>query len=210
MSEDNEMQGMTSRGSIRLGVGQRKGLTTLLTIGSLVYFVACQIVSPSTRLLSASLRTDSAEIEVRHSGFAYIADIGFVYTNTTAQPVSKAGCGGPPFPDLEKKVDDHWVRAYSPIYAACLTKPDFMLRSGESYHGVLKFMAFEPGHNTMPTLDVDTIDGIYRLRWDFAKGTGMSVRDVVERTDAYTKDARIVEGISNEFRMILSGNNPAQ
>ncbi|MDP9201887.1 MAG: hypothetical protein M3P26_08140 [Gemmatimonadota bacterium] len=137
-----------------------------------------------------------------------MADIGFVYTNTTAQPVSKGGCGFPRFPDLEKKVNDHWVLAYSPFYAMCLTKPDFMLRSGETYHGVLKFMAFEPGHNTGPTLDVDTIDGIYRLRWDFVEGTGWGIRDFVERTDAFTKGARAVESISNEFRMILSGNNP--
>jgi hypothetical protein len=205
------MQKVTRGESIRLeAIRQRNGLATLLTIGSVAYLVACQIVSPSLRPLSASLRTDSAQIGVHRSGFGYIADIGFVYTNTTAQPVSKAGCGGPTFPDLEKKVDGHWVRAYSPLYAACMTKPDFMLRSGESYHGVLKFMAFDPGHNTMPTLDVDTIDGIYRLRWDFVEGAGWSVRDFVERTDAYTKGARKVEGISNEFRMNLSENNPAQ
>ena len=170
-------------------ISPRKGLAALLIIGSLV---ACGSLGPSERPPTASLRTDAAEIRVHRSGFAYVADIAFVYTNTTPNPVSKAGCGMPPFPDLEKKVDGHWVRAYSPIYLLCLTKPDFMLRSGEAYHGVLKFTAYEPGHNTAPTLDVDTIDGIYRLRWDFVEGT-----------DATEGNVRRVESISNEFRMAL-------
>jgi hypothetical protein len=131
---------------------------------------------------------------VRLSGFVYSADIGFVYTNTTAKPVSKAGCGSPVFPTLEKNVKDKWVPAYYPIYLACLSKPDFMLRSGEEYHGVLHFMAFEPGHNAGPTLMVDSIDGIYQLRWDFAEGT-----------DATANGVRRIESTSNEFRMVLSG-----
>jgi len=130
---------------------------------------------------------------VRHSGFTYHAKIGFVYTNTTAKPVSKAGCGSPPFPGLEKKVNDQWVAAYYPLYLMCLTKPDFMLESGQTYRGVLEFMAHEPGHHTGPELRVDSIDGIYRLRWDFAEGT-----------DATAKGARRVQSISNEFRMVLS------
>jgi len=193
MSEDNEMP-VTSNGSIRLEViRQRKGLASLLTTGSLLYFVACQSLGPSEQPNSDSLVTDSAQVGVRHSGFGYIADIGFVYTNTTPKPISKAGCGVLPFPDLEKKVNDEWVPAYFPIYAACLTKPDFKLESGESYHGVLKFLAFEPGHNTEPVLKVDSIDGTYRLRWVFVEGT-----------DATAKGARRVESISNEFRMVLS------
>lgn len=179
-------------GSIHLKViRQRKALATLLAVASLVYLVACRTLDSPERV-SASLRTDSTQIAVHRSGFAYIADIGFVYTNTTATPVSMAGCGGPPFPDLEKKVSDHWMRAYSPVYLACLTKPDFMLRSGETFHGVLKFIAYEQGHNTAPTLDVDSIDGVYRLRWDFAEGT-----------DATAKGARKVEAVSNEFQMVL-------
>jgi hypothetical protein len=52
-------------------------------------------------------------------------------------------------------------------------------------------MASAPGHNMMPELKVDSIDGTYRLRWIFSEGTEAS------------RDARKVEGISNEFRMVL-------
>jgi hypothetical protein len=194
LSEDNAMPKNTRLYSIHLqAIPQRAWLATVLTAGSLVYLVGCQTLSGPKQPLSASLRTDSAQIGVRHSSFAYMAEIGFVYTNTTAKPVSKAGCGFPPFPELEKKVNDRWVAAYYPIYLLCLTKPDFMLRSGETYHGVLNFTAYERGHNTAPTLEVDSIDGTYRLRWDFAEGT-----------DATVEGTRSVEAVSNEFRMVLS------
>jgi hypothetical protein len=172
---------------------KRIALPVVSAVCSLVYLAACQTLGPSKRPLSASLRTDSAQIGVRHSGIAYLAKIGFVYTNTTAKPVSKPGCGSPPSPVLEKKLNDQWVAAYYPLYLMCLTKPDFMLESGQKYSGVLEFMAFEHGHHTGPELLVDSIDGIYRLRWDFAEGI-----------DATAKGARRVQSISNEFRMVLS------
>ena len=72
-----------------------------------------------------------------------------------------------------------------------MTKPDFFLDSERTYRSTLQFMAFEPGHNTMPELEVKTIDGTYRLHWSFAQG-----RSVEPKT-------RTVEVISNEFRMTL-------
>jgi hypothetical protein len=171
---------------------RRKSLTTLIAIGTVVYVVGCETLAPSARSLTASLRTDSTQIGVHRSGFAYIANIGFVYTNTTPKPVSKAGCGGPPFPQLEKNVGGQWVAAFYPVYLDCLTKPDFNIPSGETFRGVLQFTAYERGHNTAPELNVDSIDGIYRLRWDFREGT-----------DATTPGTRSVESISNEFQMVL-------
>ena len=174
----------------------RKGLATLLCAIPLAYLGACQSLGFSNRPLTAFLRTDSAEVTVRHSGHAYFANIGFVYTNTTSGPVAQGGCGFPPFPTLEKKVKGQWILAYNPIYLACLTKPDFMLPSGASYHGVIPFTAYERGQNTSPTLDVDSIDGVYRLRWDFAQGT-----------DESEEGARRVVSTSNEFRMVLIVEN---
>lgn len=169
----------------------RKNLTTLMAIGSLGCFVGCHTLAPSARPLTAALRTDSTEIGAHRSGFYYLANIGFVYTNTTAKPVSMAGCG-PRFPDLEKNVGGKWVAAYYPVYLACLMKPDFMIESGATFRGVLQFMASEPGHKTFPELNVDSIDGVYRLRWDFREGI-----------EAMAPGTRIVKSISNEFQMVL-------
>jgi N-acetylglutamate synthase-like GNAT family acetyltransferase len=176
-----------------------KGLAATLSMLLLVFLAACQALNPSLRPLPAALRADSAQIHVRRSDYAYGADIPFVFTNTTAKPLSVAGCGGPTFPGLEKKVNDRWVAAYNPVYLMCLTKPDFMLKSGETFRNVVQFSAYEPGHNTHPTLEVESIDGIYRLRWV-----------LVEGTDATAKDARQVEAISNEFRMVLTDASPRQ
>jgi hypothetical protein len=134
---------------------------------------------------------------VRFNGKAYFAKIGFVYVNDTGKPVSRAGCGGPGWPDLEKNVAGRWVQAYWPVYLACRIIPDFVLASGATYHGVLEFLAFEPGHNIMPLLLVDSIDGVYRLRWDFSEGEV-----------AGAKGVRRVEAISNEFRMVLRRGAP--
>lgn len=165
---------------------------TLMTFGLLSWIVACQTLVRSNHPTAASLRTDSAEVGVRFNGKAYSAKIGFVYVNNTDKPVSKAGCGGPRYPELEKNVGGRWVPAYEPVYLLCLTIPDFTVGSGESFYGVLDFVAFQPGNNTYPTLVVDSIDGTYRLRWDFSEGAV-----------AHAKGARKVAATSNEFQMVL-------
>lgn len=164
---------------------------TLLTLG-LTSLVTCEALVRSRGHLTASLRTDSTEIGVHSGGNAYFAKIGFVYVNNTGKPVSRAGCGGPGWPQLEKGVNGRWVPAYYAVYMVCRTIPDFWLESGMPYRDVLQFIAYERGHNTGPELLVDSIDGVYRLRWDFTEGR-----------DATARGARRVEAISNEFRMVL-------
>ncbi len=171
----------------------KSGSVTLLAIGSLAYLGACQTLRPSRPPLTASLRTDSSQIGVRHGGFTYRADIGLVFTNTTPNPVSTSNwC--PPFQTLEKKVHDHWVAATT--YKNCLTSqamPTLTIESGRSYRDVLQFWASDRGHSGWPELMVDSMEGIFRVRWDFVEGT-----------DASAKDARKVESTSNEFRMVPS------
>ena len=166
---------------------------TLLAMGSLAYFGACQTLRPSNPPLIASLRTDSAQIGVRHGEYTYRADIGLVFTNTTPNPVS-TGIWCPPFQTLEKKVHDHWVVATgSKNCLLSVSMPGLTIESGQSYRDVLQFWASDRGHSGWPELRVDSIEGIYRLRWDFVEGT-----------DASARDARKVESTSNEFRMFLS------
>jgi hypothetical protein len=168
-----------------------KSVAILCALIALQFLAACQTLGISKSPASALLRTDSTEIGAHMSGFSYFAKIGFVFVNTTLNPISRAGCGWPGDPALEKKVGDKWVSAYYPAYLMCRTVPDFSIPSGGTYRAVLDFMATAPGHNMMPELKVDSIDGIYRLRWEFAEGKEAS------------RDARKVEGISNEFRMVL-------
>ena len=172
-------------------IERRKALTVLLTVGFIPYASACERLGLYDWQLSASLRTDSTQIGAHKSGYGYFARIGFLYANTTSQPVAMAGCG-PHFPEVQKKVDGRWVVAYYAAHPACLIKPDFTIPSHGSFHGVLDFAADEPGHHIGPELSVDSIDGIYRLEWDFVQGT-----------DASARGARRVKATSNEFRMTL-------
>lgn len=159
---------------------------------ALTYQVACASLSRNRKPLSAYLHTDSTEIGVQFRGNAYVARIGFVLINNTGGPISRAGCGGPGWPDVEKKVNERWVPAYYPVYLACRMIPDFSWESGAAHRDAVAFMAFEPGHRMMPELLVDSIDGVYRLHWNFSEGR-----------EAGAKGARRVEAISNEFRMVL-------
>jgi hypothetical protein len=167
--------------------------TTVIAIMlALIYQVACASLSGNREPLSASLHTDSTEIGVHFRGNAYVARIGFVFTNNTGGPISRAGCGGPGWPDVEKKVNERWVPAYYPVYLACRIIPDFSLESGATHRDTIGFMAFEPGHRMGPEILVDSIDGVYRLHWNFSTGR-----------EAGAKGSREVKAISNEFRMIL-------
>ena len=66
-------------------IERRKNLALLVIVGSVSYSGACETLGIADRQLSASLRTDSAEIGVHKSGNAYLAKIGFLYVNTTSQ-----------------------------------------------------------------------------------------------------------------------------
>lgn len=168
----------------------RAAFATFLTVSSSL-IVGCATFDPTRGPLTASLRTDSAEIGVEFRSRAYVAKIGFVYTNTTPGPVSKSRCGEPADPHLEKRVDGRWVEVYRPVYLMCRTTPDFRIESGATHRGVISFTAYEPGQNKYPDLLVDSIGGTYRLRWVLAEGAEA------------TESARRVEAISNEFRMVL-------
>jgi hypothetical protein len=171
---------------------RRNAGATVGAIALLSWLVACQALIPSRRPLLVSIHTDSAEVGVHFNQNTYFGKIGFFFVNDTGKPLSRAGCGGPGWPALEKNVDGHWVPAYYQIYLACRTMPDFFLPPGGTYRSVLDFMAFEPGHNKGPELLVKTIDGVYRLHWGFV---------AAQNTDE--EGASQVELISNEFRMVL-------
>lgn len=169
----------------------RRSPVILVLIVALV-LATCRTLQRTRSPLHAELRTDSTEIGVHFGGVAYMAKIGFVFVNTTTGPISLAGCGGPPMPQVEKLVNGNWVAAYYPVSLMCRTYPDFSLPSGGTFRNQVDFMAAPRGVNMSPQLEVDSIDGLYRLHWIWS-----------ERKKAGAKGAREVEAISNQFRMTL-------
>jgi hypothetical protein len=171
---------------------KRKIFTMMFLVLILGSLGGCQTLRGARPPLHALLVTDSTEVTAYHRGIGYTAKIGFTFTNTTGKTIARSGCGWPGSPDLEKKVDSRWVIAYNPVVLTCRTSPDFSWEPGTRLHDVLQFAAAERGHNFDPVINVDSIPGVYRLRWTFTVGT-----------EAGAKGARSVEAISNEFVMKL-------
>ncbi len=151
----------------------------------------CKTIESSPPI-TIRMRTDSTEIGVRVSQDEYLAKIDFAMINDTGQPISRGGCTGPAGPSLEKQVGSEWVYAYSGMELMCRRIPDFSIENGASYRGTLYVGAFPKAHNPGPRFEVTPVDGVYRLRWDWAQGL-----------DASDPHARKVEAISNDFHMTL-------
>jgi L,D-peptidoglycan transpeptidase YkuD (ErfK/YbiS/YcfS/YnhG family) len=169
-------------------------LTLSKIIPAVALLTACHGINLAPRPSHAVLSVNPSEILVEHRGITYSTTIPFVYVNTTGNPVSRMWCGGP-LPFVEKNVNGKWVPADDDGMLACRQIPDFSIPNGRSYSGVVRWIAHERGHNTGPELRVDSIGGVYRLRWDFVEGT---VADA--------PGARKVKTVSNEFRMVLSND----
>lgn len=173
---------------------RRQAFSSILLLCGIGSTIACQ--SPSNRSpLFAALTTDSTVVTAYHRGIGYSANIGFNLMNTSGVTISRAGCGGPGWPDLEKKENGQWVPAYYPIIMTCRTDPDFSWKPGARIRDTLHFQAFERGHNTGPEIRVDSINGVYRLRWSFTEGP-----------EAGRRGARTVMAISNAFVMTLASS----
>ncbi len=142
----------------------------ILVVVGLTLVSTCQSLGVARTPLHASLITDLAEVTVHYRGHGYSANIGYTFTNTTGLTISRSGCGGPGSPDLEKQVGTRWTPAYYPVVLTCRTYPDFTWPSGAQIREALRFVAYERGQNSYPQINVDSIEGIYRLRWTFTQG----------------------------------------
>ena len=179
---------------MNLSVARRSPIVVVIAMA--LFLATCRTLQRVRGPLHAELRTDSTDIGVRFGGEVYVAKIGFVLVNTTAGPISHGGCGILPLPQVEKLVNASWVAAYYPIDAACRTFPDLSLASGAAYRNQIDFTAAPRGGRSMPALQVDSINGVYRLHWTWYEGAS-------RHSPLDQSPRRPVEAISNQFRMIL-------
>jgi len=168
---------------------QRAGIATLC----LCFLGACKTLSQSEAALPL-MRTDSTEISVGRGDQSYFARIGFVLVNTTSGPITSGMC----LPNAEKKVvgkkgKEKWEAVSWGVVMGC-ERAGF--KQGESYRESLPFWPPNLERYMSPDHWVNTIDGTYRLRWVFVKGT-----------DPVSGGARKIEVVSNEFHMTLRPPN---
>ena len=171
--------------------------TRILLVLPCTLLAGCKSVSTKVEHNQLVLRTDSTSVAVQLRGDGYFGTIGFVFINNSGGVVSQAGCGGPNPPIIEKRENGEWTAAYYPIVLLCLSVPDFTWDPGITYRERVDFAAFKPGKNKAPELRVDSINGVYRLHWAFAKGR-----------DATSKNAKRYDVSSNEFQIVLRSTAP--
>ena len=168
---------------------------TLLVFGSALS-IGCSSASAPKSAPEVSLVTDSARFVVQFDGSFFTGHIGYTFTNASGDILSKAGCRAPDGPRLEKQVNGRWVVAYDQISLLCRTIPDFTWQPGTKTPALLDVVAAKRGTNSYPQLNVDAVDGVYRLHWDFAIGP-----------DATAEGVRTVDVVSNTFRLTLAAAN---
>ncbi len=161
-------------------------------IASVFLLAGCQGLNLEPRPEHAVLSVTPSEIKVQQNGGNYTAAIPFVYVNTTPNPVFVSSCGDQS-QLLEKKLDGKWIVAWAPMRLMCRVIPDYSIASGGSASGVFRLSTSTSTEGRFHEWYGGSIEGTYRLRWDFVGGT-----------DAGAPGARRINTVSNEFKIILS------
>jgi hypothetical protein len=152
---------------------------------------ACGAISEHQAPARPPLVTDSSQYVVSTEGDLYRATIGYEFKNSTGLTLTRTHCNVPPSPILEKNVGGQWILAYAPVELMCLTTPHFQLAPDSLFRGRLAIVAGKPGSQFGPQFGVESIPGIYRLRWSLRVGP-----------DPESPGAQTIQPISNEFRLV--------
>lgn len=153
---------------------------------------ACRATSERAAPEQPVLVTDASQYVVRTEGDLYRATISYEFKNSTGQMLSRTHCNVPPSPILEKYVEGKWVLAYALVELMCLTIPHFQLAPDSVFRGRLPMVAGKPGSQFGPQFAVESIPGVYRLRWSLRVGP-----------DPESPGAATIQPLSNEFRLVL-------
>jgi hypothetical protein len=137
------------------------------------------------------LLTDTNEYAVQLQDGLHRTTIRYAYTNTQPRAVSSTQCQEPPPPVLEKATVTGWIVAYQPVLLMCETIPPFRISPGATHRGTLHVAFSAPSRNMDPSLLVDSIPGIYRLRWVLRGGP-----------DPRDTTVAMVEAASGTFRFV--------
>lgn len=177
-----------------------------LFISACLYFlvlVSCNSIPTHNSAFSVVegglLQTDSEiyEAEILQNGQQGVRfDIPYTITNTTGETIYMIGCRRPAAPVLQKKTDEEWVSAYSPVELDCLSPP-FIVEPGEQRQDTLQVYGVFPGQNTYPEFLTD-VEGVYRLEQRIYSDPQTFENSAEWNENLLNKDLRI----SNTFQVM--------
>ena len=160
----------------------------LLAVGLILG--GCSLVSPdstSDAPLSVNVSVSDDTVRVAQSTFDGATRIEFTVTahfeNSLSDSLTLIGCPPPSLPLVERRTEDGWTVALSPVERMCLAKkrlaPGDTITVGGTYSGYLP-----SDHNNAPVFN-GPIEGTYRLRMtrnDFEDASGIPEEDLTSDT----------------------------
>jgi len=149
----------------------RRSLVQFVTIS---ITVACSPVSIGVpRDTDAPIQTDRSQYVAKRVSQGVEFTIPFTFTNTTSETVFLPNCRVSGKIDLDmilqKQVDGGWRTVWSPITRLCLSPP-VLIAPQETYVDTLRGFGGRPGEPVAPELQVQEVEGVYRLVWTQLRG----------------------------------------
>ncbi len=159
------------------------------------FVLACNAqVTPRPPDAASPIRTDRAEYTARRVADGVEVEIPFTYTNRTGRTVYVVNCNGIAPPGLQKRVDGEWMRAWSAAVPLCLSPP-IVIGAGRTYTDTLRVFAGTPSSGVAPVLEVEEVEGVYRLVWENV------VHDYDDARPGFGEPLPLEARISNPFRL---------
>jgi hypothetical protein len=164
--------------------------TTVLLIAAGLVIGGCSLVSSDSAsdepsLVNVSTSEDTVRVaRSTHDGATRIEfDVTAHFTSSLSDSLTMIGCPPPSLPLVERRTEDGWTVALSPIERMCLAKK--RLAPGDTITVGGTYSAYLPGdHNNAPVFD-GPIEGTYRLRIprnDFEDAGGIPDDDLTSDT----------------------------
>jgi hypothetical protein len=136
-----------------------------LLVGAATLYACHQASGPNAdNVDDPGLRTDQSAYALERRRTSWEADIPYEFVNRTGDTVYLTNCRGDFGLRLEKWHEGEWVTAWTPVQLMCLSPP-LEIGPGATFADTVHVIAGLPGSNVMPKLEVEEVDGAYRLVW---------------------------------------------
>jgi hypothetical protein len=123
--------------------------------------------TPLVRDTTALFQTDSLRYTLRADDEQWTGVVSWVFTNSTAAPVSFLNCGGQTLLIFQRRVPGGWVSAWGPGTFECLSPP-ITVEPGQQYTATIAVHVRYPWLPFSSIAAPDDMTGTFRIVWERA------------------------------------------
>jgi hypothetical protein len=141
----------------------------LFALLALVAAAGCESTTEPPESVEPGILTDGDGFEITSyccpitGQPAYQVEIPYTFTNRTGQPVYLSNCHGEFDLELERKVGNGWVSAWSNVHDTCLSPP-IVIEAGAVYSTTQDVWGWAPGETSIEP-EFDAHAGTHRIHW---------------------------------------------